>query len=97
MTTSPLTWPDILEHWRDPARPSDRRMFQRIAADLDVPSLETVRVWVRINNVPIIHWPRIIEILEQRYEVAISYKQLAQATLAGPQPKKDVQQDEVAA
>jgi hypothetical protein len=88
MSTPLLTWPGILEHWRDPARPSDRRMFQRIAQDLNVPSLETVRVWVRNNDVPLRHWPRIIEVLEQRYEVAISYKQLAEATLAGPQPKK---------
>jgi hypothetical protein len=63
-------------------------MFRRIAQDLGVPSLETVRVWVRRNDVPLKHWPRIIEILDQRFEVAVSYKQLAEATLAGQAPKQ---------
>lgn len=69
-------------------------MFRRIADDLDVPSLETVRVWVRRNGVPVKYWPRIIALLETRFNVAVSYKQLAEATLAGPQPKE--QQEDAA-
>ncbi len=87
--TSPITWPEILGHWRDPSRPSDRRMFQRIAQDLNVPSLYTVRVWFEKGNVPLRHWPRIIEVLEQRFDVAVSYKQLAEATLGAPAKQKD--------
>lgn len=57
-------------------------MFVRIAQDLGVDSRETVRDWLKRNgSVPLVHWPRLIDVLEQKFGMVVTYRQLVEATI----------------
>ena len=90
MSQSPLvtppacdfTWPGIFELWRDPDKPSEKRLAVRMAADFKLTSYEVTRQWRMRNFVPIWHWPRLIEVLWERFEIAISYRDLVMMSIA---------------
>ncbi len=81
MSNSPLTWPEIIELFRDPVKPTDRRLAVRIAEDFGLSSFEVARVWYERKFVPVWYWPRLIDLLEQRFGIVVSCRQLVDATI----------------
>lgn len=88
MSTSPLTWPEILDLWTDPAKPTEKQAAVKLADDFGLSSFEVARQWRLRNFIPIWHWPRLVDLLEQRHDMAVSYRQLVEATIRARAPRK---------
>jgi len=84
MSTSHLpaqpTWSDILALWRISA-PSNRQAYLRVAEDFSLSSFEVARAWFT-GGVPMEYWERLIVLLEHRWGIIVSERQLVRATVA---------------
>lgn len=84
-----LTWPAIFELWRDEAKPTEKQSAVLMAADFGLASYEVTRQWRMRNFVPVWYWPKLIDVLESRFGMVVSYRQLVEATcrVRGPRQK----------
>lgn len=84
------TWPAIFELWRDEAKPTDKQLAVLMAADFGLASYEVTRQWQMRKFVPVWYWPRLIDVLERRFGLMVSYRQLVEATIQvrGPRQKE---------
>ncbi len=88
-----LSWPEIFRFFRDPSKPTHKQMALRMAEDFGLSSFEVSRQWIARQFVPIWHWPRLLDILEQRHGVIVSYRQLVEATIAQRSPRRQQKKD----
>lgn len=78
MTVQPTLFTQIFELW-----PDDRQCtrFQQMALDMRVPRMRA-RQWIARDYLPPWYWPRLVDVLEQKFGSIVTYHQLVEATVA---------------
>lgn len=86
-----LSWDSIFNLWRDgESRRDDWKLAKRIAPDFpEISGARTVRWWLSRGAIPMERWERLIIVLEKRWGLIVSERQLVRATLAARAKQKD--------
>jgi hypothetical protein len=73
---------EILDLWRPLAKDRKVGFFPFLAEDLGFPLSRVVR-WHQRDSVPAKYWPRLIEVVERRFDIIVSARQLMLAFPGG--------------
>jgi hypothetical protein len=68
---------EIFEHYPT----ADDKAAVELARDMQVPA-NRARQWIRRGWLAPWYWPRLIDVLERRFEQVITYRQLVEATVS---------------
>lgn len=84
MTDPSLSWPAIFDLWRNGDPLDTWEHAKRIAADFpDISSPRTVVAWLNRQAVPMERWEHLMAVLERRWGIVVSERQLVRATVVG--------------
>jgi len=82
-----LGWLDIFDLWRNAEAPTENGAARLLAIDMGVET-GTARQWRARRFVPLIYWPRLIEVVARRHGVALTTDDLLAASIAArPHPR----------
>lgn len=84
------SWDKIFDLYRSHAARTGELIFRAstMAEDMGV-GATVVNQWRRRERIPVEHWPRLITILERKFQMLVSERQLVQATLASRCRKRE--------
>ena len=83
-------WDKIFDLYRSRAAKTEEHIFRAslMAHDLGVKAT-VVNQWRRRGNIPVDYWPRLVTVLERKFGLLVSERQLVQATRASRCRKRE--------